>query len=184
MVVTGTRDGDPEINAAAAEPDAASRLAGLYEEHAPAARRLAYLLTGQPAAAEDLVQEAFVRVAGRTLRVNDAHVFRAYLRRTVINLHTSHQRRRKVERTYLEREATRLVPDAPPPDIDLQEDLWRRLLALPSRQRAALVLRYYEDLSEQDTAGILRCSRSAAKSLTARALETLRADLREETDRE
>jgi RNA polymerase sigma factor (sigma-70 family) len=82
---------------------AVSGLAELYERHAPAAGRLAYLLTGDRTLAEDLVQEAFVRVVGRFrhLRVPDA--FEAYLRRTIVNLHTSQLRRKRIERAYLER---------------------------------------------------------------------------------
>ncbi|HEX5951155.1 MAG TPA: sigma-70 family RNA polymerase sigma factor, partial [Actinomycetota bacterium] len=73
-------------------------LAELYVRHGPAAQRLAFLLTGDRAQAEDLVQEAFVRVVGRFghLRVPDA--FAAYLRRTIVNLHTSQLRRRRLER--------------------------------------------------------------------------------------
>jgi RNA polymerase sigma-70 factor (sigma-E family) len=150
-------------------------LAELYERHAPAAGRLAYLLTGDPTQAEDLVQEAFVRVAGRFrhLRVPDA--FEPYLRRTIVNLHSSQLRRRRLERSYIEREKASAPRDAATThDPGERDHLWRELLALPPRQRAAVVLRYYEDLSERETADVLRCSVSAVKSLTARAMETLR----------
>lgn len=164
-----------------AETASSSRMEQLYRDHASAAARLAYLLTGDRAAAEDLVQEAFIRVAGRAISVRDPAVFRAYLRRTIINLHTSQQRRRKVERAYLQREAARPAPDDALPDVELQEHLLHRLRALPPRQRAALVLRYYEDLSEGETAEVLGCSRSAARSLTARGLDALRSDMRGES---
>lgn len=151
------------------------RLTELYVRHAPDAGRLAYLLTGSHEQAEDLVQEAFVRVVGRFghLRVPDA--FGAYLRRTIVNLHTSGLRRRRVERAYLEREGRR-PPEAATtmPDVGGRDTLWRQLLALPARQRAAVVLRYYEDLSEAETAEVLRCSVAAVKSLTTRATQTLR----------
>ncbi len=153
-------------------------LADLYRRHAPAAGRLAYLLTGDRGLAEDLVQEAFVRVVGRFrhLRVPDA--FDAYLRRTIVNLHTSQLRRKRVERAYLERERnTAGARGEPTPDVGLREELWRALLRLPVRQRAAVVLRYYEDLSERDAADALRCSPAAVKSLVARAMETLRAEI-------
>jgi RNA polymerase sigma-70 factor (sigma-E family) len=155
-------------------------LADLYERHAPAAGRLAYLLTGDRMLAEDLVQEAFVRVVGRFrhLRVPDA--FEAYLRRTIVNLHTSQLRRRRLERAYLEREG-RAEASTTNPDIDAREELWREVLALPPRQRAAVVLRFYEDLSERETADALGCSPSAAKSLVARAMQTLRARIESET---
>lgn len=155
-------------------------LADLYRRHAPAAGRLAYLLTGDRALAQDLLQEAFVRVVGRFqhLRVPDA--FEAYLRRTIVNLHTSQLRRRRLERAYLEREG-RAETSTTNPDVHGREELWRAVLALPPRQRAAVVLRYYEDLSERETADALGCSTPAAKSLVARAMQTLRARIESET---
>ena len=153
---------------------AQGQLADLYVRHAPAAMRLAFLLTGDRTAAEDLVQEAFVRVTGRFghLRVPDA--FAAYLRRTIVNLHTSQLRRVRLERAHLGREGHAAPLDAMP-DVDAREDLWRELLRLPPRQRAAVVLRFYEDLSERETAEALRCSTAAVKSLVARAMGSLRA---------
>lgn len=156
------------------------RLTELYIRHGPAAQRLAFLLTGDRAQAEDLVQESFVRVVGRFghLRVPDA--FGAYLRRTIVNLHTSHLRRKRLERAWLERERR---PAAPPPiatEVGAREELWRAVLALPPRQRAAVVLRFYEDLSERETADVLHCSPAAAKALVARAMETLRAEIRKD----
>src|SRR2546430_8663604 len=94
----------------------AGRLGELYRDHAEPALRLAYLLTGDRGLAEDLVQEAFVRVAGRFVQLRDPDAFGAYLRRAVVNLANSHFRRRRVERTYLARaqsEAGR--PGAGPP---------------------------------------------------------------------
>ena len=162
---------------AAVEPTAdMGGLEELYERHAPAAGRLAYLLTGDRALAEDLVQEAFVRLVGRFrhLRVPDA--FESYLRRTIVNLHTSWLRRRRLERAYLEREKAAVRPADPGmPDIGGREELWRALQGLPARQRAAVVLRFYEDLSERETADVLGSSPAAVKSLVARATGTLRA---------
>jgi RNA polymerase sigma-70 factor (sigma-E family) len=158
--------------ASRAEPGAGG-LADLYRRHAPAARSLAYLLTGDRGQAEDLAQEAFVRLAGRFRHLRNPDAFPAYLRRTVVNLHTSQLRRRRLERAWLEREGREPV-GSNEPDVAAREDLWHQLLALPPRQRAALVLRYYEDLSEAETAEVLRCSVAAAKSLTQRAMESLR----------
>ena len=163
-----------------AQLPAGGLLADLYERHVQAAGRLAYLLTGDRVLAEDLVQEAFVRVVGRFrhLRVPDA--FEAYLRRTIVNLHTSQLRRRRLERAYLEREG-RAVSEATLPDVGAREELWRAVLTLPARQRAAVVLRYYEDLSERETADVLGCSTAAAKSLVARAMQLLRAEIESES---
>src|ERR687887_372587 len=79
------------------------RLGELYLRHADGAVRLAYLLTGDMALAEDLVQDAFVRLAGRLVHLRDPGAFDAYLRKTVVNLSRSHFRRRRVERAYVER---------------------------------------------------------------------------------
>src|SRR5205085_10704802 len=118
------------------------------------------LLTGDRALAEDLVQEAFVRLAGRLVHLRDPGAFDAYLRRTVVNLSRSHFRRRKVERAYVQR--TGAAPDA---RAELGADrsfedravLWRAMQRLSQRQRAAIVLRFYEDLSEHRVAEILSC---------------------------
>jgi RNA polymerase sigma factor (sigma-70 family) len=99
--------------------------------------------------------------------------FEAYLRRTIVNLHTSALRRRRLERDYLRREGVAVPPESMP-EVGLREDLWHELLALPPRQRAAVVLRFYEDLSERETAEVLGCSQAAAKSLVARAMDALR----------
>ncbi len=160
--------------------EARSSLEDLYLRHAARALRLAYLLTGERAGAEDLFQEAFIRVAAKASRLETDAAFAAYLRKTIVNLHTSLMRRRKVERAYLTREASQPATDAVLPDIDVQDDMRWRLLALPPRQRAALVLRYYEDLSESEAAEILRCSPGAVKSLTSRGLRALRAEMRGE----
>ena len=82
-----------------------TRLGELYVRHASDAVRLAYLLTGDRALAEDLVQDAFVKLAGRLVHLRDPGAFEAYLQRTVVNLSRSHFRRRKVERAYVDREA-------------------------------------------------------------------------------
>jgi RNA polymerase sigma-70 factor (sigma-E family) len=150
----------------------------LYVRHASEAARLAYLLTHDAHLSEDIVQDAFVRVAGRLrhLRVPDA--FAAYLRRTVVNLCMSHHRRARTERTYLQREANRPKSSPGPPDVEARDELRTALLRLPMRQRAAVVLRFYGDLSEDQIAETLCCSVSAARSLVFRALETLRSEMR------
>ena len=147
------------------------RLAELYRRHAPEASRLAYLLTGNTAAAEDLVHEAFVRMYGRFHDLRNPDAFPAYLRRTVINLARSQFRRARVERAYLERQP-RLEPWAPPPGE--RQEMWEALQELPERQRAAIVLRYYEDLTEAQTAEVLACRIGTVMSLVSRGMERLR----------
>lgn len=132
-------------------------LARLYEQHAPAALRLAYLLTGDHGLAEDLVQDAFVRVIGRFGQLRDELGFDAYLRRTVVNLSCGRLPQIRVERE----------------GVDERDELWRRLGSVAPRQRAALVLRYYERLSDEQAAQVLGCSTRALRSLTSRGLQTL-----------
>ena len=151
------------------------RLETLYAAHAPDAARLAYLLTGDRALAEDLTQEAFVRMFGRFRDLRNPEAFGAYLRKTVVNLSKSHFRRKSVERTYLEKESR--LPNAPGPAAP--DEMWDALRALRPRQRAAIVLRYYEDLSEAQTADVLGCAVGTVKSLVARGLQQLRAGLTE-----
>src|SRR5919106_5731921 len=83
-------------------------LAELYVRHVPAANRLAFLLTGDRVQAEDLVQDAFVRCVGRFGHLRAHEAFDAYLRRTIVNLHTSRLRRVRVEREFLAKEAGRV----------------------------------------------------------------------------
>jgi RNA polymerase sigma-70 factor (sigma-E family) len=156
-------------------------LADLYVRHVPAASRLAYLLTGDRSQAEDLVHDAFVRCVGRFGHLRAHEAFDAYLRRTIVNLHTSRLRRVRVERAFLAKEGVRGTrATSGLPDVAAREDMWHRLQTLPGRQRAVLVLRYYEDLSERETAEALKCSVAAVKSLTARATTALREGIRGE----
>jgi len=163
------------IDATSAE---AGKMADLYRQHAPEAVRLAYLLTGDRATAEDLTQDAFVRMFGRFRDLRQPEAFEWYLRRTIVNLSRSLFRRRKVERTYLQRRSTHPAPAADDPEP--RPDLWEALLRLPIPQRAAIVLRYYEDLTESRTAEILRCPVGTVKSLVSRGM----ARLREEVERD
>src|SRR5438128_7485154 len=138
-------------------PADTSRIGELYQRHAPGAVRLAYLLTGEHALAEDLVQDAFVRVAGRLVHLRDEGAFDVYLKRTVVNLSRSHFRRRRLERQHLQRERNVARPHAVEPgSLEDRDRLWTAMGKLSDRQRSAIVLRFYEDLSETQTAEILR----------------------------
>jgi RNA polymerase sigma-70 factor (sigma-E family) len=150
------------------------RLAEIYVRFAPDGIRLAYLLTGDRTAAEDLVQEAFVRFVGRLHSVRDPGAFDAYLRRTVVNLSKNHFRRRALERSHLERQARLRRADTEERDVSEYEAMRAALLGLPVRQRAAIVLRYYEDMPESQIAELLRCRPATVRSLVSRGLEALR----------
>jgi RNA polymerase sigma-70 factor (sigma-E family) len=156
------------------------KLAELYVRYADGAVRLAYLLTGDVTLAEDIVQDAFVRLAGRLIHLRDPDAFEAYLRRTVMNLSKSHFRRKRVERAYLThaRGATTTQDTQwSDPSFEDRDALWRALGTLSRRQRVAVVLRFYEDLPEREVADILKCRPGTVKSLVSRALETLRNEI-------
>ena len=155
----------------------------LYRAESARAVNLAYLLTGQRQLAEDLAQEAFVRVASR-LREVSPDAFGPYLRQTVVNLARSHFRHARVQRRYADRieaeaEHRRAVSEAASAiDADSHEELWRALHALPARQREVLVCRFYLDMSEEQTAETLGIRAGTVKSTSARGLVALRAALR------
>jgi RNA polymerase sigma-70 factor (sigma-E family) len=152
----------------------ADRMAEIYERSAPGGFRLAYLLTGNRAISEDLVQEAFLRFVGRLHYLRDPEAFDGYLRRTIVNLSKDVFRRRAVERSYLERRTAELRESHTDRDFAAYESMRTALLSLPQRQRAAIVLRYYEDLHESQIADLLRCRPATVRSLVARGLEALR----------
>jgi RNA polymerase sigma-70 factor (sigma-E family) len=152
------------------------RLGELYRQHADAAVRLAWLLTGDPALAQDLVQDAFVKLAGRLAHIRNRDAFPAYLRTTVVNLARMQFRRRRRERASLERQAGLRGQVAVEPDLIESEVLRERLQHLTERQRAAVVLRFYEDLTDVQTARILGCAPGTVRSLVSRAMETLRQE--------
>ncbi|AUS78959.1 SigE family RNA polymerase sigma factor [Actinoalloteichus sp. AHMU CJ021] len=145
-------------------------------------RRAAYLLCGDWHLADDLVQNAFVKLYQAWTRVNRRDAVHGYAR-TVLTRCWLDEVRRPWRRSENRVDA---VPDTPDRGSDPAErgqrrwerELVRRALAeVPPRQRAALVLRYFEDLSVAETATVLRCSQGTVKSQTARGLSALRAAL-------
>jgi RNA polymerase sigma factor (sigma-70 family) len=152
------------------------KMGELYQAHAESALRLAYVVTGRRDMAEDLTQEAFVRVFGRFAERRDPRSFERYLRATVLNLAKSYWRRRNTERGYLQRRHQQST-DPASDDLVEGEALWSRLLRLPQRQRTALYLRYYEDLSEQQVAEVMDLSLPAVRSLLMRARKNLKVEL-------
>jgi RNA polymerase sigma-70 factor (sigma-E family) len=146
--------------------------------------RTAYLLVGDMQEAEDLVQEALLKVARRWPRVRRMDHPAAYARRILINHATGSARRRSRHRGEL---AAGALPDqadlsADPNSLDGQDELLRALASLPPRQRAVLVLRYYLDLPEAEVAAALKCSLGTVKSTSARGLARLERTLRPNND--
>jgi RNA polymerase sigma-70 factor (sigma-E family) len=156
-------------------------LAEIYAVYGPRAGRPAFVLTGDPHLAQDVAQEAFARLITRLPRLRDPDAIEAYLRRSVINLCRKHWRRLGRERSFIRREGMAIAARASmQPDVARRDALQRALDRLPYRQRAALVLRFYEDLSERQTAHALGCAVGTVKSLVSRGLRTLREEMRDE----
>jgi RNA polymerase sigma-70 factor (sigma-E family) len=126
--------------------------------------RLAYLLVGSTPVAEEIVQDAFVQVHPKLSHVENPA---QYLRAAVVNGCRNHLRRRAVERRHLQL-ADRSVSDA---GGDVLADAIR---TLPARQRAVVVLRFYEQMSEREIAEVLGCRPGTVKSSCARGLAALR----------
>ena len=136
----------------------------LYEEAFAPMVRLAVALTGSEALAEDLVHDAFVRVHGKWSEVESPN---AYLRAAVVNACRSASRRSRRERLVSQSQ--------PAPEVGLGADeLFDALARLPYRQRAAVVLQYYEGLQQTEIAELLGCRVGTVASLVHRALEQLR----------
>ena len=154
--------------------------AELYATHHAEALRLAYLLCGDPHRAEDAVAEVFAKIYRRTRR-HTVEQPRAYIRRAVVNEVNSRFRRLALER----REASRRSGDdrgargveEQHADADV---VFAALQVLPRRQRTAVVLRYYADLTEVDTAEVMGVSVGTVKSSVFRGLARMRAALEQE----
>ncbi len=141
----------------------------------PSLLRFGFALTGSTVEAEDLVQEALGRVAPRWRTVTAAGAAEPYVQRTMVNLHVSWWRSRRRERLHAD------PPDRAVTDTLPNRDVWVALRTLPPRQRAVLALRYFEDLTEGETAAVLGCSVGTVKSQTAKAIAKLRPTLDKNT---
>lgn len=139
--------------------------------HGGALGRLCLQLAGTHDAALDLAQDVLERVFAKWSKVARADHPYAYVRRIAVTTHLNSTRRQL--RTIATDPALFDTPIDDPPAAD--ESLWRALATLPPRQRAALVLRYYEDCAEADIATALGCRPATVRSLVARGLTTLRA---------
>ena len=139
--------------------------------------RLAYVLTGDERNADDLLQSALERTYARWSRVSRMDAPEAYVRKLMLSTLISTRRRPGWSREWLRD----VLPDRalPAPDAGVvnHELLWPLVCALPERQRAVVVLRYYEDLSEAQTAEVLGCAPGRVKSQTHEAMRALRRGL-------
>jgi len=153
----------------------------LYSMHYRALVRLAALLVRDTPTAEEVVQDSFVAMHGGWQRLRDAEKALAYLRQAVVNRSRSVLR----HRTVVDKNLQKAPPDMPSAEHGAMVLLERHavvaaLRGLPERQREAIVLRYYADLSEAEIAAAMGISRGAVKSHTARGMSALRAALEQD----
>jgi RNA polymerase sigma-70 factor (sigma-E family) len=168
--------------AAPLEWDADRAVTAIYSEHYRSLVRLAAFLVRDTATAEEVVQDSFVAMHGAWRRLRDTDKALSYLRQSVVNRSRSVLRHRVV----VDKNTPKPPPDMPSAEhgaiIQLERSaVVSALRALPDRQREALVLRYYGDLSEAQIASTMGISRGAVKSHTARAMSALRAVLERDT---
>ncbi len=140
--------------------------------------RTARSLTANPSDAEDLLQTALTKTYVAWDRIEDHRALDGYVRRALLNTRTSQWRKRKVDEFVCdELPEPEVVPVGDPAEQQaLRDAMWRAIMKLPARQRAMVVLRYYEDLSEVQTAEVLGVSVGTVKSAVSRALGKLRDD--------
>lgn len=152
------------------EEFAGSRLHGLL--------RYAVMLTGDPHLAQDLVQDTMVKIQLRWRQVSRAESPDRYAQKMITNAYIDARRG-----SWLRRVVLKANPTEPPavPDHAIaaaqRDEVWRWLARLPKQQRAALVLRYYEGLSDGDSAEILGCAVGTVRASISRALATLRIEV-------
>ena len=145
--------------------------------------RAAYLLTGDRGHAEDLLQTALSKAFRHWTRVGSSEHPAAYVRRAMVNTHISWRRR-----LMSTEQVIGTIPDRGGEDVQsssaVEDEVWQALLSLSPRVRAVLVLRFYEDLTEPETARVLGCSISSVNTYTARGLAALKRllDRHRETD--
>lgn len=171
-IVTSDRVGiDP------APPARAPTIEDFVAAHGRALFRLAYLLTGTRADAEDLLHDTLVDLQRGWRKMAAAAAPYAYARTALMNRHASNRRRRSATEIPIDPVA---LPESAQPDptarVDSDNALWQRLSTLPPRMREVLVLRYYEDLSDRLIADVLGIRPSAVRSTASRALAILREE--------
>jgi RNA polymerase sigma-70 factor (sigma-E family) len=176
--VTETLVADVALGSVSVDTEADRAVTELYSAHYRSLVRLAALLVRDIGTAEEVVQDSFVAMHGAWRRLRDSEKALSYLRQSVVNRSRSVLRHRIV----VDRNAPKPAPDEPSAEHGAFALLDRSaviaaLRKLPPRQREALVLRFYADMSEAQIADAMRISRGAVKSHTARAMQALRVVL-------
>jgi RNA polymerase sigma-70 factor (sigma-E family) len=151
----------------------------------PALLRLAYVLTGNASDAQDVVQEALSRALPRWKRITEADDLDAYVRRMVVNAHVSWWRKFKRRESPVDEvvlPATGAGADVETVERAVNDELWAACARLSSDQRAAVVLRYYEQLSFAEIAGLTGVAEATARSRVHRGLAELRKTMGEDDE--
>lgn len=169
---------DSALGSIPAVQDADRAVTELYGAHYPALVRLAAFLVRDVCTAEEVVQDAFIAMHSSWRRLRDRDKALSYLRQSVVNKSRSVLR----HRTVMDKNAPKPAPDVPSAEQGALTLLERSsvvaaLRKLPVRQREALVLRYYADMTEAQIASVMGISRGAVKSHTARGMTSLKAVL-------
>ena len=152
----------------------------LFDRHYAPMCRLAYAILGDAAMAEEMVMEALLKTFSGWGRLRDTERVDAYLRRAVVNLCRSKIRRKVIERRVnatIHHRDERKPPDWDPERHETSRLVWSAVLGLPERQRACVVLRYFEDLPEAQIAEVLDCSVGTVKSQLSKARAKLEGAL-------
>lgn len=169
-----TDSGWPEARGKPAADSAAAAVAALYQHHAVGLIRLAYLMLGDRAGAEDAVQDAFCGLYRHWDRLADRDRALAYVRSSVLNGCRSALRRRTTGRRLLTAyQPPTASAEAAVLGLEERQEVMRAVRRLPERQREALVLRFYLDLPEREIARLMGLRPSSVRSATARALKAL-----------
>jgi RNA polymerase sigma-70 factor (sigma-E family) len=176
--VTDTLLAGSTLDSVTTEWDASRAVTAIYSTHYRSLVRLAVLLVRDVATAEEVVQDSFIAMHGAWRRLRDSEKALSYLRQSVVNRSRSVLRHRVV----MDKNAPKPPPDVPSAEHGALTELERTavvsaLRKLPQRQREALVLRFYADLSEAQIASAMGISRGAVKSHTARGMSSLRTVL-------
>jgi RNA polymerase sigma-70 factor (sigma-E family) len=158
--------------------DSDERFTAFVREHTQALLKTAYLLTRNSGEAEELVQDTLAWLYPRWAQVEQAEHQLAYVRKAVVNRYLAGRRRLSATEVHFD-EARERASDRPvirdrTAEVDERITLWATLGELSERQRAALVLRFFHDLPDDEVAGVLECRVGTVRSLISRALSTLR----------
>ena len=149
-----------------------------FEEYVAARRialvRFAYLLTGERQLAQDLVQEVLARIHQRWPSVQRSGSPDAYVKKAILHQFLSWRRRRSATESVMAEPPNAAIAADPATDYVERDATWRLLATLPRRQRAVLVLRYYEDLDDSQIAAELGCAPSTVRAHASRAIGQLR----------